>query len=83
MIAVVRPHLRWPGQRGEIVEVDICSSLQEASTQPYFYEGLLWLGQTRIPFGDGYEDWKRAKRDGLTEGRELFDLGDLDASPNS
>jgi hypothetical protein len=83
MIAVVGPHLRWSGRRGEIVELDVCSSLQEASGQPYFYEDLFWLGQTRTPFGDGYEDRKRARRGAATDGREHFDLGDPQGSPDS
>jgi hypothetical protein len=45
MIAAVRPHLRWSDKQGEIVEITICVSLQEASDQPYFYEGLFWLGR--------------------------------------
>jgi hypothetical protein len=83
MIAAVRPHLRWSDRHGEIVEITVCRSLQEASTQPYFYEGLFWLGQTHIPPGDGYEDWKRTKRDRLADGRELFYLGDPGPSPDS
>jgi hypothetical protein len=81
MLAAVRPHLRWSGQRGEIVKVEICSTLQEAAAQPYFYEGLFRLSQTRIPFGDGYEGWKRVMRDRLAEGRELFYLGDPQVAP--
>ena len=83
MIAAVRPHLRWSDKQGEIVEITVCVSLQEASDQPYFYEGLFWLGQTHIPFGDGYNAWKHAKRDELADGRALFYLGDPEASPNS
>ncbi len=80
MIAAVRPQLQWPGRRGQIVMVEICASLQEASDQPYFYEGLFWLSQTLIPFGDGYEAWTRVMRDRLAAGRELFYLGDPEAA---
>jgi hypothetical protein len=78
MIAAIRPHLRLAEQRGEIDQVQICDSLQEASDQPYFYKGLWWLGQTRIPFGPGYEEWAAEKRPQLADGRGLFYLGDHD-----
>jgi hypothetical protein len=83
MIAAVCPHLRWSDKQGEVVEIAVCASLQEASAQPYFYEGLFWLGQTHVPCGDGYEDWKRTTRERLADGRELFYLGGSEASQNS
>jgi hypothetical protein len=82
MIAAVRPHLRWSDKQGEIVEITVCPSLQEASAQPYFYEGLFWLCQTHIPSGDAYEDWQGTKRNRLADGRELCYLGDPKALPN-
>ena len=82
MIAAVRPHLRWSEQQGEIVEVTVCPSLQAASAEPYFFEGLFWLGQTHIPSGGDFEDWKQTKRDRLAAGRELFYLGDPEAFSN-
>ena len=78
MIAAIRPHLRLAEQRGEINQVRICHSLQEASEQPYFFEGFWSLGQTRIPFGSDYEGWAAEKRAELADGRGLFYLGDPD-----
>jgi hypothetical protein len=31
MIAAVRPHLHWSDKQGEIVEITVCLSLQDAS----------------------------------------------------
>ncbi|MBJ7595419.1 MAG: hypothetical protein JF886_11280 [Candidatus Dormibacteraeota bacterium] len=53
----------------------VCSTLHEASSQPYFFEGLMTFAQQSIPFGDGYEAWKEAKRMAMTDGREFFFLG--------
>ncbi len=78
MIAAIRPHLRLVDQRGELAQVRVCLSLQEAASQPYFYEGMWSLGQTKIPFASGYEEWKAEKRMLLSEGRDLCYLGDPD-----
>jgi hypothetical protein len=75
LIAAVRPHLSRTLRQSEVAQVGICATLQEASAEPYFYEGLLWISQTRIPFGEGYEEWRREKRERIAAGKDLFYLG--------
>jgi hypothetical protein len=60
---------------GDPVSVEVCSTLQEASSQPYFFEALWWFGQQKVPYGPGYKRWMLKKRRRLMAGGELRYLG--------
>jgi hypothetical protein len=53
----------------------LCSTLSEAQSALYFFEGLLTFAQSMIPFGDGYADWRDGRREQMAEGREIYYLG--------
>lgn len=56
LLAVVRPKLpRWGVHKARSLEV--CYSLQDAASEPYFYEALFMMAQERIPFGPKYKSW--------------------------
>jgi hypothetical protein len=58
--------------------VRVCHSLQEASDQPYFYEGCGGSAKPGSHLGPDYEEWAAEKRTQLSKGRDLFYLGDPD-----
>ena len=60
---------------GKPLSARVCASLREAVSQPYFYEALLTLAQEPIPYGDGYDKWRREKAEDMAEGREFCFLG--------
>jgi hypothetical protein len=59
----------------EPVSARVCESLREAANEPYFYEALLKLAQKPIPYGEGYERWRREKVAAMAEGQEFYFLG--------
>ena len=74
LVEAVRPHVsRTAG--GEVTAVEVCTSLQEASTAPYFYEALFHLSQRTIPFGPGYEEWRARMQERMSAGKEIHFLG--------
>jgi hypothetical protein len=73
--AVVGEHLGKFDLGGEPVSVEVCSTLQEASAQPYFFEALWWFGQQKVPYGPGYKRWVSSKRRQLQGGQDLRYLG--------
>jgi len=73
--AIVQEHLGKFDLGGEPVSVEICSTLQEASAQPYFFEALWWFGQQKVPYGPGYKRWVSSKRLQLQGGHDLRYLG--------
>jgi hypothetical protein len=73
--AAVRTHLDKFDLGGTPVSVEVCLTLQEASSQPYFYEALWWFAQQRVPFGPAYKRWASSKRRRLADGHELRYLG--------
>jgi hypothetical protein len=73
--AVVREHLGKFDLGGDPVSVEICSTLQEASAQPYFFEALWWFGQQEVPYGPAYKRWVSSKRRQLKGGHDLHYLG--------
>lgn len=62
----------------EGVRAELCSSLQEAAAEPYFYESLFAMSQKPIPFGDGYEEWRASIDLAMQQGKELYFLGRRD-----
>ncbi len=46
-------------------------TLNEASKAEYFYESFFDLCQTRIPYGDDYEQWRAEVAARMQEGREI------------
>ena len=60
---------------GRPASARVCTTLQEAAGQPYFFEALLTFSQTRIPYGEGYETWRQAKAKAMAEGHEFYFLG--------
>lgn len=57
------------------VSARVCATLQEASTQPYFFEAILKFAQEPIPHGEGYGVWRRARANAMEEGKEIYFLG--------
>src|SRR5207249_12074585 len=53
----------------------ICSTLQEASSQPYFFEALLAFSQYRIPSGKRRSAWNAARRKQIISGKDIYYLG--------
>ncbi len=53
----------------------VCMTLQEAATQPYFYECFFTMSQKKIPVGPKYGDWAAATRGLMAEGKEIYFLG--------
>jgi len=73
--AVVEEQLDKFDLGGTPVSVEVCSTLQEASSQPYFFEALWWFGQQKVPYGPDYKRWTLMKRRRLKTGDELRYLG--------
>ena len=71
--ALVLRHARQSGVRAD--RAHLCATLQEAAGEPYFFEGLFSFSQRPIPFGEGYQEWRRSMDEAMREGKELFLLG--------
>ena len=63
------------GLGSEAVEARVCESVQEANGEPYFFEAFFGMCQERIPFGDEYEAWRKAKDQEMQSGKSLWYLG--------
>ena len=63
---------------GEAVSARVCSSLQEASGAPYFYECYFGFCQKPIPFGDGYTTWRDDIDQRMRDGHEIASVGPYD-----
>jgi hypothetical protein len=74
LIDAVRPHVTRMA-RGEVSTLEVCDSLQDASGEPYFYEGLFAFCQTPIPYGSHHEEWVSDMRERVTAGKEIYFLG--------
>ena len=57
---------------GQPVSARVCASLQEAAAQPYFFEAVLRMAGRPIPYGAGYDAWKREVAAAMEEGREIY-----------
>ena len=67
---------------GKPIQASVCDSLSEASGAPYFFEGLLAISRESIPFGPGYEEWRKSKLEAMAKGREIHFLGRKDLLPD-
>jgi hypothetical protein len=68
LVAAVRANLPVFGLYSSD-EVRVCTSLQELSSCPYFFEGLLGFAWKPIPFGDAYDQWREERRAELLSGK--------------
>ena len=48
----------------------------------HFFEGLLAISRESIPFGPGYEEWRKSKLEAMAKGREIHFLGRKDLLPD-
>jgi hypothetical protein len=60
--------------RGAVRSCTVCTTLQEASHTPYFYECLFEMSQKPIP-RENYEAWRMATDEAMRLGKELWDCG--------
>lgn len=65
---------------GLATAASVCDSMSQASGAPLFYEGLLAMGRQPIPFGTGFEEWRREKAARMAQGKDLWYLGADDGS---
>ena len=56
-------------------EISICESLQECSSERYFFENLFIMSQEKIPFGVKYKQWKISMAKKMKQGKEIYFLG--------
>ena|SRR5579863_6665868 len=73
--AIVQEHAAKFDLGGIPRRARVCHTLQEASQQPYFFEGLFKMSQKRIPNGKSYAAWKKSIDKLMRRGRELYYLG--------
>ena len=55
--------------------IDLCDTLQEISSFPYFYEALFEFSQKIIPDGKRYNVWKNKMKRAIERGEEIYFLG--------
>ena len=63
---------------GTPLRARVCETLRQAADSdaaPYFYECLLIFARETIPFGEGYETWRRHRAAAMREGREIAYCG--------
>jgi len=65
--------------RGKAVSARLCRSLQEAASQPYFFESFFAMCRVSTVFGPDYEDWRSRTNRAMLDGSELYFLGVADA----
>jgi hypothetical protein len=53
----------------------LCETLQHARDAPLFYEALFDFAQKPIPFGSGYEKWRRRMDKRMKAGKEIYFVG--------
>src|SRR4051794_40568814 len=73
LLAAVRPNLPQWGLH-HVRSLELCYSLQDASSAPYFYEAFFMMSQERIPFGPKYKSWQAAKRKRISTGKNIWYL---------
>jgi hypothetical protein len=61
--------------RGIVRSCTMCTTLQEASLAPYFYESLFAMAQQPIPFGEDYEAWRAGRDEAMRAGKGMWDCG--------
>ena len=72
VVMSVVTHFKLPGAP---LRARVCDSLQEARDAPYFYEYFFSFCQTRIPFGDQYQEWRAHMDERMRAGHEIAAIG--------
>ena len=75
LVLKVAGHFAVPGTPAS---ARLCDSLQEAREAPLFYEALFSFARQRIPFGSGYEKWRRRIDKQMPSGKEIYFAGPLE-----
>jgi hypothetical protein len=73
LLNAIRPALPRFGL-STIRRLEVCSTLQEASEQPYFFEALLAFSQKRIPSGKARRAWSALVASRLQLGKTFIIL---------
>ncbi len=60
---------------GDAVSAQLCGSLRDARDERYFYEALYIFSQEAVPFGRGYERWRRRMDQEMRSGKHPYFLG--------
>ncbi len=58
-----------------VESIEVCDTLQEISSLPYFYEALFEFSQRIIPEGKIYKDWQKNMSKALERGEGIYFLG--------
>jgi hypothetical protein len=74
LLTAVRPALSQFGL-SKIRRLEVCSTLQEASDQPYFFEALFAFAQKPAPSGKARRAWSAVRRKQIAAGKEIYYLG--------
>ena len=56
-------------------KIELCESLQESSSERFFFENFFMMSQVKIPFGSKYGKWKSSMAKKIREGKEIYFLG--------
>ena len=72
VILSVASHFALPGKAAS---ARVCETPQDAREAPLFYEALLDFAQRKIPFGDGYEPWRREMDELMRIGKQVYFAG--------
>ena len=72
LILSVAHHWALPS---EAASARVCDVLAEAREAPLFYEALFTFSQKPIPFGDGYDSWRRETDERMRNFEEIFFAG--------
>jgi len=75
LILKVADHFAIPGTPAS---ARLCESLQDAREAPFFYEAIFDFAQKTIPFGSGYEKWRRRMDKRMRRGQEMYCAGPID-----
>ena len=74
LLDAVRPALSQFGISA-VRTLEVCSTLQEASDQLYFFEALVAFSQKHIPSGKALASWRAACRRKIAAGKDIYYLG--------
>jgi hypothetical protein len=74
LLSAVRPTLARFGVSA-IRRLEVCSTLQEPSDQPYFFEALVAFAQKPAPTGKARRAWSVARRKQIAAGKDVYYLG--------
>jgi hypothetical protein len=72
LLLSVADHFALPGTP---MSARLCESLQDAKEAPFFYEALFDFAQKPMPFGPGYQKWRRRTDKLMRHGKEIYAVG--------